>query len=124
MPTPRIKIENIDRLMKKLESRMIHVLKSPKSIVTVGYSAEYAIYVHENLMATHKPPTQAKFLEQPIREMKPALKQEIETLMSTGRMTLAQCLLIIGHKILAASQLLVPVATGALKASGFVKEGE
>lgn len=36
--------------------------------VIVFYTAEYAIYVHEDLEARHKPGTQAKFLEQPLRE--------------------------------------------------------
>lgn len=34
----------------------------------VSYGAEYAIYVHENLEARHKPGKQAKFLETPLRE--------------------------------------------------------
>jgi len=36
--------------------------------VAVGYSANYALYVHENLTARHDPGKQAKFLEQPLRE--------------------------------------------------------
>lgn len=36
--------------------------------VLVGYTASYAIYVHENLEARHKPGKIAKFLEQPMRE--------------------------------------------------------
>jgi hypothetical protein len=36
--------------------------------VTVGYTANYAVYVHENLTNRHNPPTQAKFLEQPMRD--------------------------------------------------------
>lgn len=33
-----------------------------------GAASDYAIYVHENLEARHAPPTQAKFLEQPLLE--------------------------------------------------------
>lgn len=39
--------------------------------VTLGYggpAAPYAIYVHERLDVRHKPPTQAKYLEQPAKE--------------------------------------------------------
>jgi hypothetical protein len=36
-----------------------------------GSSAPYALYVHENLQARHKPGTQAKFLETPVRAMAP-----------------------------------------------------
>ena len=38
--------------------------------VVVGYVADYAVYVHENLQASHKPGKQAKYLEQPAREKK------------------------------------------------------
>ena len=37
--------------------------------VQVGYTAGYALYVHENLDARHKAGKQAKFLEQPLREL-------------------------------------------------------
>jgi len=35
--------------------------------VIVGYTAMYAVYVHENLEARHAPGKQAKFLEGPLR---------------------------------------------------------
>ena len=38
--------------------------------VVVGYVADYAVYVHEDLQAKHKPGKQAKYLEQPAREKK------------------------------------------------------
>ena len=38
--------------------------------VVVGYVADYATYVHEDLQAKHKPGKQAKYLEQPAREKK------------------------------------------------------
>lgn len=38
------------------------------TVVRVGYEASYAIFVHENLEAAHKPGKQAKFLEHPLRE--------------------------------------------------------
>ncbi len=39
-----------------------------KTDVIVGYVAEYAVYVHENLDARHKPGKQAKFLESVVRK--------------------------------------------------------
>lgn len=45
--------------------------------LNLGYSAEYAIYVHENLLAQHKPPTQAKFLEVPLIQHAPEMLEEI-----------------------------------------------
>ena len=38
--------------------------------VIIGYVADYAVYVHENLQARHQPGKQAKYLEQPAREKK------------------------------------------------------
>ena len=35
--------------------------------VEVSYDTPYAVFVHEDLTKYHKPPTQAKFLEQPAR---------------------------------------------------------
>jgi len=35
--------------------------------VVVSYSTEYAVYVHEDLQAKHKPGKQAKYLEEPAR---------------------------------------------------------
>lgn len=48
--------------------------------VRVGYTVEYGVYVHENLMA-HHPIGQAKFLEQPLNqrrnEMRALFKKEV-----------------------------------------------
>lgn len=41
--------------------------------VTVGYTASYGIYVHENLEARHKPGKIAKFLEKPARQERDAI---------------------------------------------------
>ncbi len=38
-----------------------------KADVVVGYVADYAVYVHENLDAHHKPGKQAKYLEFVVR---------------------------------------------------------
>jgi hypothetical protein len=45
--------------------------------VTVGYTAEYAIYVHENLEARHRKGKQAKYLEQPAREGRSEMRKII-----------------------------------------------
>lgn len=49
-----------------------------RSEVLVGYTSEYAIYVHENLEARHKPGKQAKYLEQPLRDHHKAIVDEIK----------------------------------------------
>lgn len=51
-------------------------------VVIVSYGTNYAIFVHEDLNARHKPGKQAKFLEQPFREkhdrMMEIVAEEIE----------------------------------------------
>jgi hypothetical protein len=85
--------------------------------VAVGYTQSYAIYVHENLQAKH-PVGQAKYLEQPFRELAPDLAKQIEADMRRGT-GLAMALLRAGLLVQRESQLLVPVDTGALRASAF-----
>lgn len=43
----------------------------------LSYGTNYAVYVHENLEAYHKPPTKAKFLEDPVREELPHMVENI-----------------------------------------------
>lgn len=42
-----------------------------------GAASGYAIHVHENLNAYHKPPTQAKYLERPFRNAAPKFAPRI-----------------------------------------------
>ena len=42
-----------------------------------GGAAPYALFVHEILAYYHKPPTQAKYLEQPFMEALPQVQQNI-----------------------------------------------
>lgn len=43
----------------------------------ISYGTDYAMYVHENLEARHKPGKQAKFLEQPLRDHQERLREII-----------------------------------------------
>lgn len=47
--------------------------------VTLGYGTSYAVYVHEDVMLHHKPPTQAKFLERPMLEAAAGLEERLAT---------------------------------------------
>ena len=42
----------------------------PKTDIVVSYSTDYAVFVHEDMDARHKPGKRAKFLESVIREKK------------------------------------------------------
>lgn len=63
---------------------------------------------------------QAKFLEQPARDLQPELAADVARTMVNGG-TLAQGLLVSGLHLQRESQLLVPVDTGNTKASAFTR---
>jgi len=42
--------------------------KGSDADIAVGYTANYAVFVHEDLNARHKPGKMAKYLEKPARE--------------------------------------------------------
>jgi hypothetical protein len=50
--------------------------------VAVVYDADHAVIVHEDLAATHTPPTSAKYLEIPARanrkEMREIIREEVD----------------------------------------------
>jgi len=92
----------------------------PDPAVIVGYTAQYAIYVHENLEANHPNGGQAKYLEQPAREMQAELAQIVKDRLNRGQ-TLEQALYVAGLKLQGESQKLVPVDTGNLRASAFTR---
>ena len=48
-----------------------------KIVVRMGYATDYAAAVHENIMAEHKPPTMAKYLEAPLLQDLPEYPQKI-----------------------------------------------
>ena len=85
--------------------------------VVVGFTQSYALHVHEDL-AAHHPVGQAKYLEQPAREMKDELAAIVRKLVKKG-IALEQALIIAGLRLQRAAQELVPVDTSALKASAF-----
>lgn len=90
--------------------------KGQKAIVEVSFTAEYAIFVHEDLAANHTV-GQAKYLEQPAREMRGYLVNMIKNDLASGA-SLADALFKAGLLLQAAAQKLVPIDTGVLRASG------
>lgn len=53
------------------------------TVMTVGYGQEYAIYVHEDLNARHKPGKVAKFLETPLRNGRGEMRKLIRDAMTS-----------------------------------------
>jgi hypothetical protein len=81
--------------------------------VHVGFTAEYALHVHENLQVKHTN-GQAKYLEQPFREMQGELIGIAATAIKRG-VKLTKALLLAGKRLEREAQKLVPVDTGNLK---------
>jgi hypothetical protein len=114
--------------------------------VIVGFTAAYAIYVHEMIIGKPNPPKhdaqrramfasireresrghvswavgQPKFLEQPFKELRKVFSTMIVEALKAGK-TMAMALTLAGLRLQRESQLLCPVDTGALKASAFTR---
>lgn len=110
-------LDNFDRLTKVLERLEAESKAKNHVTVQVGFTQRYAILVHEDLEANH-PVGQAKYLEQPAREMQNALKVQIIDAVNKGR-SLREALIMAGMHLQRASQELAPVDTSALRASAF-----
>ena len=55
-------------------------MEKPQAAIEYGGGAVYyAVYVHEDLQARHKAPTQAKFLEAPFTNSLPLLQRVLQT---------------------------------------------
>jgi hypothetical protein len=137
-----MKVERLEKLITKLRDKVAEANKASAASVIVGYSAAYALFVHEN-MELHPPgmilagqprpknrgnywdpqgQAQPKFLEQPARELSNSgeLSRIVADALQRGA-TMAQALVTAGLRIQRESMLLVPVDTGNLKASAFTK---
>lgn len=113
-------VEGIDKVEVALRKKAQDV--GGNVSVVVGYSQAYAVYVHEDLEA-HHPVGQAKFLEQPARELRQELGKTVRDGLKRG-LTLEQSLVMAGLRLQRDSQQLCPVDTGALRASAFTRVEE
>ena len=131
-----MKVLNLKKVLSSIKSQKTKYNKSTKMpSVIVGYTARYALHVHENLGQTLKgqprpspktgnywdPNGQPKFLEQPARTLAGELATIVKTAMKNGA-TMLQSLFIAGLRLQRESQLLVPVDTSNLKNSAFTKK--
>jgi CRISPR/Cas system-associated exonuclease Cas4 (RecB family) len=116
-----MRVENVQAVVDGIKRGMGKYLKDGKRVVVaVGFTQAYAIYVHEDMEA-HHPVGQAKYLEQPARELRQDLGNIVTTILKAGE-SLSHALLTAGLRLQREAQELVPVDTGALKASAFTRE--
>lgn len=139
------KMEGFERVQQTLLRMARKYSDGPITTVVVGYTANYAIHVHENIEMKGKGlprrktlssgknvkgrgfywdpqgKAQAKFLEQPARELKREFSRIITTACKNGA-RLDKALLIAGLRLQRESQQLVPIDTGNLKASAFTRQ--
>lgn len=113
------KIEKLQEVVTLLQAKAAAMQAGGRASVIVGFTQAYAIHVHENLEA-HHPVGQAKFLEQPARQLRGKIGDMVAQALRAGK-TMAQALLLVGLRLQRDSQKLVPVDTGALKNSAFTR---
>lgn len=113
------KVENIEELLFKVAVRKKDARAFSTASVIVGYSASYAIYVHENLEA-HHPTGQAKYLEAPLRNNRQKYHELLVGFIKRG-ISYVKALFMTGLALQRDSQQLVPVDTGNLKGSAFTE---
>lgn len=121
------KLKGIKKVIKLLEKKekQLGLKDNPTPSVVVGYTQAYAIYVHENLEVSLtekniKAGRGAKYLENPARQHKSTIAKLVKD-MILKKKRLDHSLLKGGLFLQKESQKVVPIDTGALRASAFTK---
>jgi hypothetical protein len=131
------RIEGVQELRAVFAKKIAEVIKDAHPSVIVGYTANYAIWIHENTKMSwkglpRKEPHkgkywdpqgrgQNKFLEKPARELQFELGYMIAKGVAAG-MKPIQAIYVAALRLKRESQRLVPVDFGFLKGSAFVKK--
>ena len=126
------RVSGVKKLQTTLTAKMRETQKQASGRVVVGYSAPYAMFVHESVGMVLQglprpsgignywdPNGQAKFLEQPTRQYAKDMGVFIRREMRGGS-KLIDAMVGAARILLRESKKLVPVEYGDLKASGFV----
>lgn len=128
-------IKGVDKLIAQLRDRAARARKDADGKVVVGFTAQYAIWVHENVEMKWRgkprrsgigtywgPKGQAKFLEQPARELRNdgTLASIVKQAVRAGK-TIMQGLVLAGLRLQRESQMRVPVEYANLRQSAFTR---
>lgn len=112
------RIEGVKKVQAKLQALIRKAKNETDSSVVVGFTQVYAVHVHEDTDAQHAEGKTAKYLEGPARTLKNVLAKMIEVVVrKTG--SIRKGLAIAGLRLQREAQKIVPIDTGALKASAF-----
>ena len=114
-----LKIEKVEKLLASLRAKAAKSIKDDQVDAKVGYSANYALHVHERTDIPHKT-GQAKYLETPLKTKRKELEKIIKDALKRG-LTTGQAVLMAGLYLQRESQKLVPVDTGYLKNSAYTR---
>ncbi len=127
-------VKNLHAVIAALRKRAAARLAGGQKVACIiGYTANYALFVHENLEMKLKgqprpsglgvywgPNGTSKFLEGPFRSLAAQTAATVKEELQRGR-TLGQALLLAGMPVLRLSQESVPVEYGDLRRSGFIR---
>lgn len=114
-----IKVTGLEKVVESM--RDLRKKQRPMINLVVGYDTPYAVRVHEDLQMPHPRGGQAKYLEEPMRARKNDLTAMINAGMRFGNKTAEEAMREAGEFLLAVSKKLVPVLTGRLRDSGYVR---
>jgi len=122
MATLSYKIHGLEKALNKLRKHTDRLNQSKANKETrcfIGYTQDYAIYVHEIPdPPVHHPTGNWKFLEHPKKRMARILQEEIKRVYKQTQ-DIGLALTTAGLGLQRASQLEVPVDLGALKLSAY-----
>ena len=112
-----------NKLLANLNRRERKALAASKASARVGYTANYAVHVHE-IDKNYRNGKKWKYLERPTRDL--LNSGELAGIIATsyrGGARLEQALYLAALRIQRESQLLAPLDTGNLKGSAFTRKG-
>ena len=129
-----MQVDNL-KLLEKLKALQAKADRDASASVAVGYSAKYALYVHENKemklagkprpsgLGTYWGPAGAgpNYLVGPARELSKVIAEIVRTSYAKG-VELLQCLFLGGSRLQRESQKRVPVEYSNLRGSGFTEK--
>lgn len=114
-------IQGLSKLKTFLGKKRRDAVAAGETVV-VGFSQRYAMVVHEDMNAAH-PTGQAKYLEQPARDLQSELALIITQVFIKTK-SMRQALIMAGLRLQREAQELVPIDTSALRASAYTAAEE